>query len=383
MGKVEVSKLVENLLKMSIFVSCSEVRQRAISALHMSTLIIVLIKVSPTSWKLLRHYKKLQQYNEKVLYCGGMMICIITWIWTMNDIIIDIECINEIEFGESGIERIVYAAMYLIQLILLLLVFFLNIYYNFRETPWKLSRLSLRLYQLLFFLVCIICISIITTLDRIDMRLSILLSFIMIILIFSLMISLMVSYIHRLIGVYKINTNDDKLALLITKSTLLTCISLVITLCNTPLLALRVYHGGYTTEWLQKFMISFDVISNYLLIVMSYPLFDSYYKQLCGGLDSKCKNYLRRMIDDANSDEDDLNIISLKSGDDTQQYNIYTLEMLNEEDTINLRNDKISAFCHLIASIYSQTRCCLFLSVCLCKVFIFVLILIMIIFYSE
>ena len=196
---------------MSIVVSCKEIKQRAISALHMSALIIVLIRVSPTSWKLLTHYKKLQQKNEKILYCGGMMICIITWIWTINDIIIDMECINKLEFSESGIERIIYAAMYLIQLILLLLVFFLNIFYIFRETPWKLSKLSIRLYQLIFCLICIICVIIIITLDHIDIRLSILLSMIMMILIFSLMISLIVSYIHRLIGVYKINTNDDKL----------------------------------------------------------------------------------------------------------------------------------------------------------------------------
>ena len=190
-------------MSMQVKLTCHESKQRFLSGLHVViTLLIVLGKMMPTSYKLLMHYKKIKQTKQKALWYGGIFICMITWIWILNDIIVDISCMKKAEFTES-VSRVLYAAMYQIQMIILLLFFFLNIYYHFEGTKWKLSKLSLRLYRFIFFLICLSCVSIIVTLDQIEMRLSILLTLMTIILIFGLMISLMISYVRRLIAVYK------------------------------------------------------------------------------------------------------------------------------------------------------------------------------------
>ena len=58
----------------------------------------------------------------------------------------------------------------------------------------------------------------------------------------------------------------------------------------------RFGYASLETEWINKYTTLMDVFTNYLCIIMCYPLFDKYYRKICGKVDKKLKICLEKAI---------------------------------------------------------------------------------------
>ena len=307
-------------------VDCTQIKQQYWAAFHGIISSVLLLGISILSYKLIIHHHKnkcskkkhIRRMTNKV-YALCIIFCLITWLWIFNMIAMDTSCVMGITRNKILLIRFLYCALYLIQSYLLLVLFFLNIYYLFINSPLKLSKTILRVFGFFFIIISILCLIIIVTFSSVDIRQSVLMTCLTIFLTIGVMIAMVILYLNRLISVYKLDINDDNLvcvhfvhiiwscyslftnmyilkAFVITKSTILTCISVIITFIDIPTLMIRFNVMSHAAEWINKYTTLFDIFTNYLCIIMCYPLFDKYYKQICGSLDNLCKKCLSKSI---------------------------------------------------------------------------------------
>ena len=140
---------------------------------------------------------------------------------------------------------------------------------------------------------------------------------------------------------------------------------------NAPLLVLRVYYGGYAAFWTQKFLTTFDVITNYLFIIMSYPLFNTDYERFCGWMDVKWRKCLTQKINGNECElkcrENQTTTMNKVEPDNDQIKGQISIEKMNIDDIETMKNCQ---------DIFKQTRfkLCFFLFFCKMVIFVFILI---------
>eukprot|EP01084_Bolivina_argentea_P157555 274536_1 len=199
-----------------------------------------------------------------------------------------------------------YVTIYCIQSYLLLLLLFFRLYFVFCGTIYGLSKLTLKIYTILFcllpffFSIAVYQIGIEGRWNNPLMVTIIIIGYIYII-IFASTISIL--FIHKLLIMARsINANNDSLIIVVTKTSILSFISSFMTIIPPLVLMVifikgsdSIYYQTTTQQYIVRFIIdilfAIDVFTNFICIVLSYKFFNHSYLVICGNLDAKCKEY--------------------------------------------------------------------------------------------
>lgn len=163
---------------------------------------------------------------------------------------------------------------------------------------------------------------------------------------------------------------------------------------DVPTLIIRFSLISHTTEWINKYVTLFDIFTNYLCIIMCYPLFDKYYKQICGPFDHLCKKCLSKSIGTENLkheknlsdmmeiDAKNLNLddnINEKSFESNRNNIIKVGHRVNLDDITNdeSQDDEFDlSKSWPSSSTFTHFGCCFCIFICKLCILIFVLIMI-------
>lgn len=300
--------------------------------------IICFTSTIPVIYRLIILHKTTKSSSKSLFYSGLIfLISTSTIILLMNisGFTRIHECLNKNYISPSSRLYIVLGmnALYVTQFYLLLLVLYTRLKVIFQDTMWKISRNMVRFYTTIFvitpsiFIVAAIIHTILpfTIIDLI----GVLLCFVMIII---LIISMMVLFIRKLIQIYKnafltTETDDSTLWIsTITKTTLLTFISILLTLLSPISLAMANVTKSTHAVWVSNFMVLFDVYTNFICVTLSYNHHADHYNKLCGCMDSQCRKMWTKMVTSKSGDEE---VISTTMDNDTISINVQTPDESN------------------------------------------------------
>eukprot|EP01084_Bolivina_argentea_P252958 424781_1 len=189
-----------------------------------------------------------------------------------------------------------------IQLYLLLLIYYLRLQFIFAATALALSKVTNVIYISLFvFLPIYVAFVIIIIIVANNMRAMFMATYFF--LFIMIMSSLVILFIFKLIQVYKLSpeTNNDQLVTAITKTTILTSISLGSTFMSVIGNVIFPF-VGVAIQWVCHYISLMDLLTNFVCIMMSYNAFRMYYVLLCPFCDSKCRVCCSRIVTKSNND---------------------------------------------------------------------------------
>ena len=205
---------------------------------------------------------------------------------------------------ESSVSYIIFSslatALYAIQSFILLIIFFERLDIVFNGTSFVVSKCTKNIYKFLFISTPILVV-IAICLFQYTLIFSILAGVVLLLFI-GLMISLVILFIIKLVNVYKSsgmseNTGADKSVVsAITKTTILTTISVSMTLVNAIVAIWRLNTDNIYIIWFQNYFVLLDVYTNFLCVILSYTAFVKYYQTLCKCMDIKCRSCWVRII---------------------------------------------------------------------------------------
>ena len=223
--------------------------------------------------------------KKTIFYVSLLFICFT--ILSLSGLLIEISlsCIHHIFLDYSFL---IFITLYLLQSGCLLLISFIRVKYVFDTTFMKLSKCTIRFYYIIFVILALfIPLSMIELIDTENDILYIITAFaasmVFLLLIF-LSVSIMILFIRKLIQVYKMVTKDDDLIEIITRSTILTLVSISVTLIVLPTSGIQMQY-----PWILVYVFLFDITTNFLCIMLSFDLMKEYYVTICGCIDSQCK----------------------------------------------------------------------------------------------
>eukprot|EP01083_Nonionella_stella_P213146 768997_1 len=189
----------------------------------------------------------------------------------------------------------VTAAMVLfygLQALLLLVILFDKIKQIFVTTSDALSNCTKNTYHISFmaFPLCVLMeVLLYKTINSVFWNILIGLSTVFFV---TLMLSLLTLFIYKLVSVYKSTLNHarcndtvptDTIEYSITKTTMLTATSIVVTLASVCTNIITNH------RWITTAVVLTDLYTNYLCIIMCYNSFHSYYKCLCSCMNERCR----------------------------------------------------------------------------------------------
>eukprot|EP01084_Bolivina_argentea_P088060 158978_1 len=188
---------------------------------------------------------------------------------------------------------LLWLASFAIQSYLLLWIFFVRLKKVFKKSPLRLSNISNYTYIGMFSGMIILCfIGTICIFVQPELMGFIELAFLG--LFAMVMLSLVLLFVYKLIRVYRINSGmdnkDEDLISAITKTTLLTTISISITITNGIFTALWDSENNIVFRWFCHYIVLVDVFTNFICIIMSYKIYKGYYLVICRFIDSKCRD---------------------------------------------------------------------------------------------
>eukprot|EP01084_Bolivina_argentea_P078149 141784_1 len=235
-------------------------------------------------------YKKssiIQQPN--FLYYPGLIFIILISLSLFSYIFVaTFLCIND---TTRLLIETIFSLFYGLQFYLLLLIMFLRLYYVFHNSPLKLSKITTYSYILIYILLPILIIFTLSLgLNHTLFVTFVTISFVLFVI---LILSIIILFIAKLVRVYKYCANDEELMDAVTKTTILTLVSILVTLLIPTHSLLREpfdFEYGSWFYFLGNVFTILDIFTNFLCIVMSYKYFDSYYYYICGCLDTQCKS---------------------------------------------------------------------------------------------
>lgn len=191
-----------------------------------------------------------------------------------------------------------YFMLFIIHSLLLLYIFYCKLQSVFMRSRWALSNCTILVYKTLFVISPIICIS--STLLWIsnlisDIIFQILISLFLLIYVVSTM-SVIAIFIRKLIQVYNTDKlNNESLINAITKSTILTTISLIVTILHL-ITGISLNFDTVLAHWINHYASLGDIFTNFICVILCFKLFQNLYDKLCVSLDSKCHYCWRSML---------------------------------------------------------------------------------------
>lgn len=234
--------------------------------------------------------------------------------------------------------------LYTLQYYALLLSLFTRLSDTFRDSAaFSLSHQSIKLFQYTF--ICssstFIFFAIMEHQIRGNMLWTALVLFISAFFILSILF-VNSSFIHKLFKIYQLNTQNVKMLTIITKTTVLTFTSIVTSIIS-PFIIIYRFHVQSLCAF-SDLLITLDVFTNFLCIVLSFNHFDKFYHILCGCLDSKCKSMCTHTLK-----TDEFIVTDL----DIKQANISPVQQA-EETSPNSNDGLITAPTVMTAEVYGS-----------------------------
>ena len=194
------------------------------------------------------------------------------------------------------ISQTLSGSFYGLQYYLLLFVLFIRLYLVFKNTKFELSKTTINIYKFVFILSVLLIISIAPIQIFLAHAPIIILSSqaLMLLLAIVLNVSLSILFIYKLVQVNKDQDvrNNGNLLDIITKNTILTVISNCATILVILGMVLSIIVPDHNVYWvftvnvLVQYM---DVYTNFICIALTFRCFISFYGNICGLLDRKCK----------------------------------------------------------------------------------------------
>ena len=236
-------------------------------------------------------YIKSKNIKNKCLYWSGLIFFIAIFASIILMIVFSFyRCRDAYIYG------IVYNLLtqsYVIQTLLLLGILFARLYFVFKRSSFALSTTAIKSYWIFFSLVVVDYISagivfanpVVGTTFGLTIIAS---AFAMLII---MVVWLVILFLYKLIQVYKIQKGNDKSGLVgvITKTSILTIISIFATLLNalTAIAGAGDYHNLIAV---------FDFMTNFWCIILSFNGYHDWYRKMCGYCDSKCAACLYKIV---------------------------------------------------------------------------------------
>ena len=250
--------------------------------------------------------------HKKMLHYSGLTFVVLTFICLSlaapTPLLICM--IDPLEYQDSAgfkFINLTVAMLYFIQYMSLIFLNFFRLYITFKHTPLRFSKILTCYYQILWVLLCISVVSFLILYGSLDMsKYSILVSFVMYAifwLLAILTISTCVVFIHKLVQVYKMDASSDedgKLIRTITKTTILTMISVLITILAYMSSAIGFESHSEIRVSIAKMMSAVDVWSNLICFILTIQTAEMYYNRLCGFCHSNCECICRWMVNREN-----------------------------------------------------------------------------------
>eukprot|EP01083_Nonionella_stella_P143980 448573_1 len=193
---------------------------------------------------------------------------------------------------------LLWLALFAIQSYLLLLIFYIKLKKVFMKSPLRLSKNTNRAYTVMFIaLPCgaVIGIGVFFVHPTVFVWIEI-----MFLLLFAaLMISLVVLFIYKLVQVYKraaASEKDEDLVAVITQTTLLATISIFLTIVNAINTAMYSAVDNIVYQWICHYIVLFDIITNFICVIIGFKIFKQTYYALCFHLDTHCRSCCRHIV---------------------------------------------------------------------------------------
>ena len=245
---------------------------------------------------------KMEKHGRHLMFGVGLFFIIATILksieFTIYMITVIFTCYGNPLYHAQFIGPILYA----LQVFALCMVLFARLYVVFNNSVFQLSKCTLFLVSSLFIIIPILIILSFTVLP--SLIAWYMTGFIMFIAVLYC-IWITSSFIYKLFKVYKNSNpmNDDALLSIITKNTILTLYSISATLLSIifVLIVASIANTSPYIRYIYDFAFLFDVYTNFCCVMMSYKLFDGYYRRLCECCDLKCKSWCFHLVgkDDA------------------------------------------------------------------------------------
>eukprot|EP01083_Nonionella_stella_P043710 117953_1 len=233
----------------------------------------------------------------KTLFCTSLTFMVCSSLALLVQIPAQLfHCIDlKTQHAESLI-ILMFAIFYSVQYYMLLVFLFVRLKVTFEGSIYKLSDCTTKIFKFLFiFNPFFITIS--AVIFAVNMTVGIIFIVIEFIITFGMTTSLVSLYIYKLIKVYKMDVDVDNTIYVdvITKITILSVVCILGTMMA-PIPLLFLGQMNQYTIWTVNIMLSFDIYTNCICVVLTYSSFSPYYFKLCGCLDAKLKKKYRKTI---------------------------------------------------------------------------------------
>ena len=258
------------------------------------------------------HYNRLSIDKKpgKPLFIIGLIFFIISLFTLLNALLYDIFYLVCMELDEY--EGPIYHTSYFCQIYTLWLTLFFRLYFVFRDSQYRLSRVAVAIYVFCFVSVAMAIIPMYFVFDLNDAESYITLPYVALSILFNF--GLMIGFLYKLsqlltdmqlsgtqeLSAERPNKNViDPLLITMTKNTLLAVISISCTfLVIIVLIYLYIRNDGeykkhsITEEFILEFAILVDIVSNFICVLLSYHFFDFEYQKVC----KLCNNRLLKAL---------------------------------------------------------------------------------------
>ena len=255
--------------------------------------VILLISTVPIIYKFIKAHVQNEERKTRstlLLFYPGLIFFIFTFLaFVMILIVMLYYCSEHQSFYPKLIAS--FIMFYVLQLYMLLLTLWIRLYYVLHGTFQAFSKVTISIMTIIFISILVLSVAgviIYNIYYQIGYWLVYFTLFLLLILIFSVV----TMYIYKLLVIYKNMMSDAKLIEIITKTTMLTIISIFATLLSPIMLVMQKrtnMNQVIDGQMIQNLVFYSDIYTNFLCIVLSYRYFDTYYIKLCKGTHSCCE----------------------------------------------------------------------------------------------
>eukprot|EP01084_Bolivina_argentea_P314174 544159_1 len=225
-----------------------------------------------------------QSDMPKLLYYTGLMFVIISIILLTVAVPFNFYCDDHWIFD---IFTEIFSVSYSIHCYLMLILWFLRIYYVFKDTEFALNKCAFYFYFILAAIMPFLMIYSIIILST-DSSFGLIIFLVLLFLFLIFLLSLVGQFVFKLIRIYKNLSHQHQFIGIITRSTILTIFCLVFSIIYGLLMVARNVSDYILFRYLRNSFQLLSIFINYVCVLLSYHYFDGYYAKCCTKMDNKC-----------------------------------------------------------------------------------------------
>ena len=228
--------------------------------------------------------------DSRTLFSIGLLFMIVTFLVLLFNLLAGVyKCSTNHQKIYHAFEPPVTVS-YAIQFYLLLLLLFIRLYNVFKGTMYALSQITVKIFCIMYILLPPLGVTA-ALFFVLQISGGFILTMIAFLIVITLIISLMIMYIRKLLRIYRsVAITDcpdtDELIITITKTTILTLLSLSVTFV-TPIVIISDTQAAIGNVVTSTMLL--DIYTNFLCITLSYSFFFGMYMKICGCMHRICK----------------------------------------------------------------------------------------------